>query len=68
MNQRRFEELGILKQKTRIGIFGSFYEDHKKELTELQQHLHDTLGYDARISENLEKDLSRFHHEKSIRD
>lgn len=68
MNQRRFEELGILKQKTRIGIFGSFYEDHKKELTELQQHLHDTLGYDARISENLEKDLSRFHPEKSIRD
>ncbi len=26
------------------------------------------MGYDARISENLEKDLSRFHPEKSIRD
>jgi hypothetical protein len=68
MNQRRFEELDILKHKTRIGIFGSFFEEHKKELTDLQHYLHDKLGYDVRISENLEKDLSRSHTDKSIRD
>ncbi|GEM_PF-3575869 len=68
MNQRRFEELALLKQKTRIGIFGSFFEGHKKDLTDLQHYLHDTLGYNARISENLEIDLPRSNPDKSIRD
>lgn len=68
MNQRRFEELAIFKQKTRIGIFGSFFENYKKDLTDLQHYLHDILGYDARISENLEKDFPRSNQDKYIRD
>jgi len=68
MNHRRFEELALLKQKTRIGIFGSFFEGHKKELTDLQHHLHDTLGYNARISENLEIDFPRSDPDKSVQD
>ncbi len=68
MDQRRFEELAILKQKTRVGIFGSFFDGHKKDLTDLQHYLHDILGYDARISENLEKDFPRSTLDKPIRD
>ncbi len=68
MNQRRFDELVILKQKTRIGIFGSFFEGRKKELTDLQHYLHDTLGYDARISENLEEKIPRSVPDKPVRD
>lgn len=68
MNHRRFEELAILKQKTRIGIFGSFFEEHKKDLTDLQHYIHTNLGYNVRISENLENDAPRSNPDKSIRD
>lgn len=53
MNRRRIEKLELLKQQTRIGIFGSFYESYKKDLLGLQRYLHDDLGYHARLSENM---------------
>ncbi|MCA1917285.1 hypothetical protein [Methanospirillum hungatei] len=68
MNQRRFEELALLKQITWVEIFGSFFESHKKELTDLQHYLHNILGYDAKVSENLDNALPRSKCDKPIRD
>lgn len=68
MNRRRFEDLSLLKQKTRIGIFGSFSEGHKEDLLALREYLHDELGYCARISEDLTHLLSRSYSDTSSRD
>lgn len=68
MNRRRFEDLALLKQKTMIGFFGSFSEGHKEGLLGLQGYLHDELGYNACISENLESLHPRSHSDKDIRD
>lgn len=68
MNRRHFEDLSLLKQKTRIGIFGSFSEGHKEDLLALREYLHDELGYCARISEDLTYLLSRSFSDTSSRD
>jgi hypothetical protein len=68
MNRRRVEELSLLKQQTRIGIFGSFSEDHKRDLLALRKYLHDELGYCARISEDLTHLLPHSYPDKSSRD
>lgn len=68
MNRRSFEDLSLLKQKTRIGIFGSFSGGHKDDLLALREYLHDELGYCARISEDLTHLLSRSYPDTSSRD
>ena len=49
----RKNQLDDLKKTTKIGIFGSFYETRKSDLTSLKQFLISN-GYNARISEDLD--------------
>lgn len=49
----RLERFRSLKAQTPIGIYGSFYEDRKKDLIRLRDNLQGH-GYNARISEDLD--------------
>jgi len=61
---QRNKQLVSLKQKTKIGIFGSFTESRKTGLLALKKYLCDN-GYNAWISEDLDK---RSDHERKKRD
>ncbi len=61
---QRNKQLVSLKQKTKIGIFGSFCESRKTGLLAFKKYLCDD-GYHARISEDLDK---RSEHERKKKD